>query len=129
MTFYFTIGLVYLIGFLIPFFTFKNKIKTVCCIGWGVVIVFSVIFLLLGPKTAVKPIRFDSENTIERLNEIVVYLLIIEAFVAQLGVFFICNSGKVTSSKGMPIVAGIILAVAIIALGIGWGIYTVSSIT
>ncbi len=129
MIFYGTIGLMCLIGFLMAFFILKSKVKAVCCIGWCVIAGLSVVLLLVGPKTSVKPIYFDASNTIDLLNEVIVYIVVIEFFVTQLAVLFIFNRQKSTSHSGKSVVVGIILAIVIIAFGIGWGVYTVKLIT
>lgn len=124
MYFYFLIGIFCALGFLIAFFTLKTKFKKPFCIGWIAVFLFSVLFGCFGPKTPINPLEFDTGIYLKTLNRAVVYLVTLNCFLFQLALFSIIKKPS-NNGKDTPLIAGIIIAVFMIAISIGWTVYSV----
>ena len=128
MWFYLLMGIICALGFLISYFTLKGKVKIGFCIGWGAVVLLSILFACFLPKTPVNPVLFDEGNSIDTLNKVVVFLLVIESFIIQLAVFFIFKKEEPKSEKGNPFIANLIIAILLVLFGIGWAVYTLNGL-
>ena len=128
MWFYLLMGIIFALGFLISYFTMKVKVKIGFCIGWGAVVLLSILFACVFPKTPVNPVLFDKENSIDTLNKVIVFLLVIESFILQLAVFFIFKKEEPKSEKGNPFIANLIIAILLVLFGIGWAVYTLNGL-
>lgn len=111
------------LGFLISFFTLKKPLRSIFSIEWVLFSVFAYVFLIVGPKTAIKPIEFDDGHYINILSRAIVYFLTVFNFVLTLGALFVFGK-TVGRGKEIPLPAGIIIAGLLI---VGALIWTVNS--